>query len=60
MRLFETENENLIKLPCKTCDCKRALITISGPHYKATCSECGRFIKFVPKKILKGLGYVGA
>ena len=58
MKLFEAKDT--IKLQCKSCDCNKALITISGPHYKATCSECGKFIKFVPKKILKGLGYVGA
>ena len=58
MRMFEADNT--IKLSCKSCGLQKAMITISGPHYKATCSECGRFIKFVPKKILKGLGYVGA
>ena len=39
-----------LELTCPRCGYKKdPKITIAGPHYKASCSRCGCYIKFVPK-----------
>lgn len=37
-----------MKLFCKHCAQKVSpVLTASGPHHKACCPECGRYIQFV-------------
>lgn len=42
-------------MQCKKCQSKKIIITNSGPHKKASCSECGTYIKFVTKNELQFL-----
>lgn len=39
-----------MKLPCFYCeDDTEIIVTPSGNHLKATCSKCGRYMKFLNK-----------
>ena len=40
-----------MKLYCKWCKIDaEALITQAGPHRKASCGKCGKYIKFIGAK----------
>lgn len=39
--------EKVTCLRCKTTD--EYTVTVSGPHLKATCKNCGTYIKFLPQ-----------
>ena len=46
---MKKEQEMILK--CERCQHKRNVqLTESGPHLKAICSNCKRYIKFVSKK----------
>ena len=43
-----------MKLYCHRCRLENEIeITLSGPHLKASCSECGGYIKFLNKEEMK-------
>ena len=46
-------NSQNVKLPCYHCDKEVvAILSESGPHLRADCSECGRYLKFLSRKSL--------
>ncbi len=45
-----------IKLPCASCGREIEVhLSVSGPHFKAECTQCGRFVRFVGKKDIERL-----
>lgn len=42
-------------MQCGKCQCERIVITDAGPHKKASCADCGAYIKFVSKGELQFL-----
>ena len=45
-----------MKLQCYAChDEVEVIAEIKGPHAKATCSKCGKYIKFLSKEEKKQL-----
>lgn len=45
-----------MKLLCSKCDKKQdVVITMSGPHLKASCIVCRKYIKFINKDEIKQL-----
>ena len=45
-----------MKLECHNCDKSvDILVEMKGPHLKASCSRCGKYIKFLSKEEKKQL-----
>ena len=45
-----------MKLYCHKCQYETdIMVSISGPHLKASCCECGKYIKFLNKDEVKQL-----
>jgi DNA-directed RNA polymerase subunit RPC12/RpoP len=45
--------KSTVKLLCARCEkIVEPVITTSGPHYKANCPDCGKYIKFVPANMI--------
>jgi len=42
---------DVISLSCPHCGAQEAQIEQVGPHMKATCISCRKFIKFIPKSL---------
>lgn len=51
LRAFFFGGEKMtLELKCYRCDKNvEPIVTTSGPHEKASCPECGRYIKFLSK-----------
>jgi len=43
-------NKLIVEKECPHCGWSKAVIEQSGPHYKASCEDCGKFIKFISKE----------
>ena len=42
--------KSIIRIMCQRCNTKvYPIVSEAGPHFKATCPECGKYIKFLPK-----------
>ena len=40
-----------MKLDCHNCNKEtEILVELKGPHLKASCAECGKYIKFLSKQ----------
>jgi uncharacterized Zn finger protein len=37
------------KITCKKCGSENYVTASSGPHLKASCADCGAYIKFISK-----------
>lgn len=38
-------------MKCKHCQSEQYKTEMAGPHLKAVCADCGRYIKFLPQPI---------